>query len=217
MCKTTTTLRILGGALAATSLTFVLSTAPLTAAAAEQGGSPTADLPPPPPSAAPAESAESAEFASSRAAVALQFVSQWSTYTSEEYPPLTASNGQLISAMFCGGAYCDNIYLGYENVGVNYTWNSWTTYFSEEGTYWRTCDGSNSFMTGISCQGDYCDNVSLQCTVVSGKTKTGYCYWTPYFSEEAGYSYLPDGYYAAGLACSGSNCDDLSILACQTF
>jgi hypothetical protein len=142
-------------------------------------------------------------------------VSNWSPFTSEEYPPLTASNGQLITAMQCRGSYCDNVALGYQNVpGLNHTSNSWTSYFSEEGTNYRICSGNNVYMTGISCQGSYCDNVSIQCTAVTGKSKTS-CQWMPWFSEEQQYSYLPPGYYSAGLQCRGSYCDDMSILACR--
>jgi hypothetical protein len=144
-------------------------------------------------------------------------VANWSHLTSEELPPLTTFNGTLISAMQCTGRYCDNVALGYEPVpGVNYNRNGWTPYFSEEGTNWQICDGNDSFMTGISCQGSYCDNVSLQCTQVLGKTK-GSCAWQPWFSEEAQYSILPQGYYAAGLACRGDYCDDFSIFACQAL
>jgi hypothetical protein len=140
-------------------------------------------------------------------------VNSWSARTSEEYPPLTASNGRLISAMRCTGSYCDNVYLGYENVsGASYGANYWTGYFSEEGANNRTCAG-NYFMTGISCKGSYCDDVALQCTDTR-KTKVG-CQWQPYFSEEAAYSYLPQGYYAAGLGCRGSYCDDKTIYACR--
>lgn len=160
------------------------------------------------------QSAPPAAEASASAAAA-KAVSAWSGLTSDGYPPLTASNGRLISAMRCKGSYCDNVYLGYEIVpGVNHATNYWTSYFSEEAPSSQVCSGPNNFMTGISCKGSYCDNVSLQCTLVSGKTKTT-CKWMPWFSEEAEYSYLEPGYYASGLACRGSNCDNMSILACR--
>lgn len=192
------------GAVAATSLPFVLGVAPLTSAQAQEQAGPPADLP-----SAPAARAAVAPQAAPRA------VSNWSAPTSEEDPPVTASNGQLISAMRCNGRYCDNISLGYENVpGANHTSSSWAPYFSEEGTYWRSCAGPSSFVTGISCRGRYCDNISLLCTVVSGKTKSS-CKWMPWFSEESEFSYLDDGYHVVGLACRGSYCDDMSILACN--
>jgi hypothetical protein len=206
--------------LAGVSLMFVFSAAAVTAVTAAEEGQP-ADLtegsekgPPADLKSAPTGAAEREKRERELRAAAPRAVSNWSPFTSEEFPPLTASNGQLISAMQCTGNYCDNVSLGYENVpGLNHLSNGWTSYFSEEGTYWRTC-GGNSFMTGISCQGNNCDNVSLQCTVVAGKSR-GSCQWMPWFSEEAQYSYLPQGSYAAGLACRGSNCDDLSILACR--
>lgn len=138
----------------------------------------------------------------------------WSGRTSEEYPPLTSSNKYLIDAMYCSGSYCDNVYIRNKRTYRTYDHNYWTSFFSEEGTNYRTCSGSSNFMTGISCKGKYCDNVSIQCTNLINSTK-GACYWTPYFSEEAGYSYLNPGYYAAGLRCKGSYCDNKSIYACR--
>jgi hypothetical protein len=144
----------------------------------------------------------------------------WSSSTSEEKPPLTASNHNLINRFYCSGSYCDNIWINtvgtYRNFGSNY----WTSFFSEEGASTganqRICSGSG-FMTGIACNGGYCDNVSIQCTTLDSTTR-GSCYWTPYFSEEAAYSdLLASGYYAAGLTCRGSNCDDKSIYACLAY
>lgn len=140
----------------------------------------------------------------------------WSASTSEERPPLTASNHNLINRFFCSGAYCDNIWINtigtYRNFGNNY----WSAFFSEEGVNSHVCSGSG-FMTGIACNGAYCDNVSIQCTTLD-TTNRGSCYWTPYFSEEAAYSdILPTGYFAAGLRCRGAYCDDKSIYACLPY
>ena len=137
----------------------------------------------------------------------------WSTYTSEEYPPLTSYEPNLIDALWCSGSYCDKLYIRNESNGSNYGNNYWSSYFSEEGTNYRRCS-SNQFMTGVACKGRYCDNVSIQCTRVLNKTK-GYCHWTPMFSEEHGGMYLSTGYYAAGLQCFGSYCDNKRIWACQ--
>lgn len=136
--------------------------------------------------------------------------------TSEEYPPLTASNQTLINRLFCSGSFCDTTWINtvrtYRNFGANY----WTPYFSEEGTNYGICSGSG-FVTGVSCNGSYCDNVSIQCTTLDA-TNRGLCYWTSYFSEEAGYSSaLPAGYYVAGLQCRGSYCDEKRIYACLAY
>lgn len=138
----------------------------------------------------------------------------WSSRTSEEYPPITSSNRYLIDAMYCSGGYCDNIYFRNKRTYRNYDHNYWTSFFSEEGTNYRTCGASNSFMTGVACKGSNCDNVSIQCTNLINSSRSS-CYWTAYFSEEEGYKYLPSGYYAAGLRCRGAYCDNKSIYACR--
>lgn len=139
----------------------------------------------------------------------------WSPLTSEETPPVTSSNEYLIDALRCTGAYCDNISIRNAKTWRQYGTNSWQGYFSEEGNNSRIC-GGNSFMTGIACSGAYCDNVAIQCTNIKFTTK-GHCEWTPAFSEEAGYLYLPAGSYAAGLQCEGAYCDNMRVLACQAL
>jgi hypothetical protein len=198
-------------------LSLAVVSTPMTTIMAQQAAPPERAPEPGLAEQSPPAALQSMPLASEAAAVsaAARAVSVWSGFTSEEYPPLTAANGQLISAMRCRGSYCDDVYLGYEIVpGVNHASNYWTPYFSEEAPNSQICSGPNNFMTGISCKGSYCDNVSLQCTSVSGKTKTT-CKWMPWFSEEAEYSYLEPGYYASGLACRGRYCDDKSILACK--
>lgn len=143
----------------------------------------------------------------------------WSPFTSEEYPPLTSPNRYLINRMQCTGSFCDNVRI--QNVLTSRTYNHsyWSSFFSEEGSgsglNQRTCTSSSEFMTGIACNGGYCDNVSIQCTQLLSSSRSG-CYWTASFSEEQVYSEpVPAGYYAAGLRCLGSNCDNKQIYMCR--
>ncbi len=150
------------------------------------------------------------------AVYATHLTSYWSSFTSEEYPPLTSSNGYLIDGFFCSGGYCDNTYIRNRLVNRNYGHSYWTSFFSEEATNNRICSGANEFVTGVACKGSYCDNVSLQCTALTnGNHNSGNCQWTPSFSEEEGSQYLPAGYYAVGMQCLGSYCDNKRIWACR--
>lgn len=139
----------------------------------------------------------------------------WTTTTSEEYPPITLNNRNVISGINCIGSYCDNIQLRMHYFGSDRVHNHWTSYFSEEGTNSRVC-AANHFVTGVACKGSYCDNVSLQCSTFSGVT-TGSCYWTGWFSEESGVVVTPAGYYMTGMQCSGSYCDNKRIRYCQAL
>jgi hypothetical protein len=100
------------------------------------------------------------------------------------------------------------------------------------------CSGTNAVMTGISCSGGPgCDNVKVQCNkLATGRLDTAHCAWTPWASEELGArlftgSFLscPDSnplnctacgtqtfcnFFATGVQCRGSNCDDKSFRVC---
>lgn len=139
----------------------------------------------------------------------------WTGYTSEEFAPLQCVSGRLIRGVECQGRYCDNIRADCVDAGVTIVESSWTSYFSEEGNGSadeRICPG-NEFVTGISCDHSYCDNISLQCSLVSGRTK-GACAWSGWFSEEHGPSTAPAGRYLAGVECDGSYCDNKRYYYC---
>lgn|SRR5262245_35895254 len=138
--------------------------------------------------------------------------------TSEEYPPITVRSGWLIGGFRCISSYCDYIGIGSENIYVPYAWwigdNYWTPYFSEEKPWNARECADGHWMTGISCKGSYCDDISLQCTEVFNMRR-GTCNWGPQFSEEDQYYIIPGGSYAVGIACFGSYCDNKSVKYCQ--
>ena len=138
----------------------------------------------------------------------------WTTITSDEYAPLSCPSGYLVDAMEALGSDSDNIALHCGSIGRAASNQAWSAYFSEEGPKnWDIC-GTNRFIVGIACKGDYCDDISIQCASFANTARGSNCYWTPWFSEEQQYQYLFSGYAAAGIQCSGSNCDNMSIYAC---
>ena len=86
--------------------------------------------------------------------------------------------------------------------------------FSEEnpGEYKST----EKFVIGLSCRGKECDDISLRMISTPNLKSTGQCYSSPYFSEEPpSYRECKNGYFLSGLACSGDNCDDISLYCCH--
>ncbi len=136
----------------------------------------------------------------------------WTSYASEETPPAACDTGDAAAAAFCSGSNCDNTYLNCAETNYRVYSRTWSSNFSEEGTYWRTCP-SGAIMSGVSCSGNLCDNVSIECSQVS-RTPVG-CYWTQWHSEESSLLNFPAGYYAAGMACSGGNCDNHMYYICR--
>jgi hypothetical protein len=142
-------------------------------------------------------------------------INNWSIATSEELQPVGCGAGNLINSMRCTGNYCDNVGIFCSPTTATFGDTIWKSYFSEEGTNNRTCD-SGYWMTGLVCRGGNCDDVAIQCTRVSNRT-AGSCRWADRtFSEEFPNTYAtPAGWYARGLACSGSRCDNLRVYECQ--
>jgi hypothetical protein len=142
-------------------------------------------------------------------------INGWTISTSEEFQPIGCGAGNLINQMGCSGSYCDNVGAYCSSTGTTFGDTSWTSYFSEEGTNYRTCS-AGWWMTGLVCRGSNCDDISIQCTQVTNRG-TGSCRWADrQFSEEFPNTYsLPSGWYARGLACTGSRCDNLRVYECQ--
>ena len=90
----------------------------------------------------------------------------WYPYSDEHYRVCHAtSTAGLVSGIKCRGSYCDNIsvectqpvkYVGNTRYPVKVTNCSWTAWQSEEQG--SRDFGWNRYITGVECQGSYCDN-----------------------------------------------------------
>jgi len=128
---------------------------------------------------------------------------------------------------FCGGSYCDNnyIYGAALPTGV-FTGAEYLTgvIISEEAPNNSSfCVNASGYLsgvvTGLRASGSYSDNLELVCAPLSfsGSHYWNSCKWTNWFSEEnGGYpTGWTSGYYAAGIACSGSRCDNVAYYICN--
>lgn len=163
--------------------------------------------------------------------------SYWTGWHSEESAqPAVCSPVGLLTGFGCRERFCDEVRLNCltRNLVVSRSW--WSREISEETD--NTClsiggdpgffdcnrnvlsCGSSGFITGISCSGDFCDNVKMQCSNFEGYTRIGgdtrYCQWTGWVSEEGGGTLtFPRGFYGAGMECKGSNCDEKRFYVCR--
>lgn len=147
----------------------------------------------------------------------LATISGWTRYTSEEFPPITCEQTSMITALGCAGRYCDNVRIYCTPTGLAGGDTSWSSYFSEEtgGAGNRRFCGDRQWMVGVACRGRYCDDVSIQCRYFANTAPTG-CYWTGWISEEGGGTlYFGLGYYARGMECQGSYCDNKRLYVCR--
>ena len=166
-------------------------------------------------SAASGETTQGSEQSEGEVANVTQAViSGWTPYTSEEFPPISCDNSSIFSAVQCSGSKCDNTRAYCTPTAGTRGASTWTSYFSEEGTNWRFCS-ANQWVTGLACRGNYCDDISLQCTTMTGIARHN-CYWTGWISEEnGGYLSFGNNYLAIGAQCNGNNCDNKRFYVCQ--
>lgn len=82
--------------------------------------------------------------------------------------------------------------------------------FSEEFAGRQFCPGA---IRAVRCEGDYCDNLSLDCCSTPAVPRSNDYYTSPFFSEDslASFHICQDGRYVRGVYCQGDYCDDLSL------
>lgn len=145
---------------------------------------------------------------------------QWTASFSEESPSEgSCPAGWAVRGARCTGSNCDNIslYCCPYSMTSDPTTPVWSGWFSEEnGGMPFPVSMAYRFVTGMGCNGDYCDNVKLKLINTSRLRFNGQCFQGTWFSEESPNSYTcPEGSWVGDVACRGSDCDDLSLFCCQ--
>jgi hypothetical protein len=113
----------------------------------------------------------------------------------------------VTSAVGCMGPEEVVAEQGVEEVGQveARVWTGWT---SEEFQPVKCVSGR--LVSGVACQGRYCDNISIHCDLASGTYYASS--WTPYFSEEAPNRYFcGSSGWMTGIGCRGSYCDNITF------
>ncbi|HPE58915.1 MAG TPA: hypothetical protein PLB10_01150 [Thiolinea sp.] len=162
-------------------------------------------------------------------AVSLHAAEWTSSFSEEGQASQTCANGSALRGIQCSGRYCDNLSL-YCGDRIGNTRNSWwARYISEENRNGRdTVNGvvvrvndnmqrcsTNGYITGMRCNGDYCDNISLLCTQFSNRSP-GNCSWSPWISEEnGGRLVFAQNRHAVAMECRGGYCDNKRFLICN--
>ncbi len=102
--------------------------------------------------------------------------------------------------------------------GRTFTLHRWVSLFSEEGpsplNTGQCPDGW--WVTGLLCEGKYCDNESLECTkVLNTHAKSSTCYYSKQFDEHDGSVRGKPGYWIRSVTCSGSYCGNITVEYCH--
>ena len=148
---------------------------------------------------------------------------------SEETPPISCGH-LLVRGVTCTGRYCDNMkpICGAQRHEIYNI--RWSKFVSEEGDATANCNVSNpyergdypagepAFIAGFACNGDYCDNVALECVALKDAFPASLggnqCRWTAWASEETPTVDFGAGYGAIRMQCGGRYCDNIRFLVC---
>lgn len=131
------------------------------------------------------------------------------------------TSGYLLSGIECSGRYCDNKRLRccpYLDGQADRTARNYSSrWISEETGGGRSNQYSTKdFINGLTCRGSYCDDLYPHATQSAHFRNTGVCRWTAFFSEEPpSKANCAGGSFVAGMKCSGSYCDNLSLQCCE--
>jgi hypothetical protein len=143
---------------------------------------------------------------------------RWTSYVSEENPPVNCASGYAVRGIACTGEYCDNMSLwccSYMIGPDNIVTDGWTGYFSEE-RHDYTYTPTGSFVYGLACNHDYCDNINLQYLFSNSLRYAGQCSTVgPVSEENPNHIECGNDEFVAGMYCTGDYCDNVSLYCCK--
>ena len=141
--------------------------------------------------------------------------SRWAEATSS-LADQSCRHGYAVRDAVCRGSWCSKItplccrYIA-KDESARYSVTNFT--ISEERPR-NIVESNQSFLAGIKCHGDYCDNIGTMFLSSRVLVNTGDCGWYPPFSEEVRGLRCRNHQFAAGVRCSGRYCDNLELKCC---
>jgi len=136
----------------------------------------------------------------------------WLPAVSEETPPATCDGNGAAIWVDCMGGSCDDVQMFCGSHAGTVGERSWTDWFSEEGTSWEICPGTE-YVTGVACKGFWCDDVSIECTDLGLTAQT--CWWSSYFKSNDPLFMAPTDHLIAGMQCKGAYCEEMRFFTCE--
>lgn len=127
-------------------------------------------------------------------------------------PPVSCNSHQVITGVTCTGD-CTNLQVEcHDYAGMPFSARQWKAFISEEApNNSRDCP-VGQYVTGMHCDGGWCDNVSIECTATPYATNG--CFLSDPISN--GTFLAPVGTAIAGATCSGGYCSSMRFRVCST-
>lgn len=149
----------------------------------------------------------------------------WTDSFSEEGSDvMICKSGFAVAGVSCHGSYCDNKrllcrpYLSSQDNAFSAYWHPKVISEEQPNASFRTdILPEPGFVSGLGCNGRYCDNISFYVITTPHIMHTGQWEWKPFFSEESpGRSICAQDQFVTGVGCKGDYCDSIS-LHCSTI
>jgi len=141
----------------------------------------------------------------------------WTNYVSEETSSALCPSGYALKGLNCSGSYCDNKELyccPYHHTNDTESSTQYSSWFTDGDN--NSYITNSKFISGLRCRGNYCDDISLRILQTPKLSNIGQCFFMPRISEEgSAESICPEGFFGAGMSCSGDYCDNVSLRCCR--
>jgi len=147
------------------------------------------------------------------------------TVTDEAGTPGICRSHFAVTGVRCRGAFCDDVAIfcsrfapektsaGDVNALSTDDRGAWSAWFSEEEGQPRPGSSQTGLVSGIQCQGSYCDSMKLRWHSPTVRA-SGPCYNTPAVSDEDRAAHCRAGYFVRNMTCTGRFCDNISLQCC---
>ena len=146
--------------------------------------------------------------------------------TTDGRAPVICPLGALTTGLLCEGSFCDDITMRCGRNVREVSDTFWTQWVHRKGSPGVAGCASRfgprkGFMSGIGCEGDYCDNVALQCSELTlFEPDFDDCVTSAWFSEEekhGGWQTWPSPFhFVVSLECHyKDHCDLKRVKTCR--
>ncbi|WP_299860673.1 hypothetical protein [uncultured Hoeflea sp.] len=142
--------------------------------------------------------------------------------TSDGRPPIICPHGALANGLLCSGSYCDDITMRCSPNVRDVRRIFWTPFVHRApGSGVAICStefgGTSGFVSGVACEGDWCDNVALQCTELDlFEPDFSSCFSSSWFSEEQDWQAPPTPFhFIVSMRCKDTHCDLKRMRSCR--
>ncbi|WP_434416326.1 hypothetical protein [Nannocystis pusilla] len=140
-------------------------------------------------------------------------ITGWTPHTPNEAGAAICDVGSAVDGLRCRGPNCEEIRL--HCLKTNYTTGTQTTIHVSAGNLPSAECPANAWVTSLTCSGEHCNNIFMDCREFAGVKPTN-CVYSEFVSGSSGGEVLLySGYYLRGLECEAGTSDHGGVTYCE--